>query len=427
MAANAVRIGAKGLRSQTGGEKIAGITSDAHIGMEDKDLSKCETSSSEYKRPCKSPRSITHMAPVVEELTLINLRKPNSVDYSLQIASGFGSKDSQGDSTSQDNDQMLLKARSKLTEMHSGMRSLKPSSSNPSEQDPDNMLAYVRARNSKIISSNMLSIAKKQLKTQSTNSHSQSLVKETWKGKGISKIPVMDQKVSCGTRLKSVVSNGHLSSLVLDRSRPESISSGMCLRELLEPGRHKVDIVERLIIFRRIVELVDFAHCQGVALQELRPSCFILLPSNVIRYTGATAIRQSNSIMNRELIKKRLLEHGVCAGRSLGGKQRKLSDKEFCIDPQDSGYGELQFQKCRYQNALLLAQQQTISATLQLEEKWYTSPEDLHEMGCTFSSNIYGLGVLLFEVRRDAELFPRVIIGKLILSTCASAQRIYLT
>lgn len=374
------------------------LPSNCSTTMEDKDLSKCVTSSSEYKRPCKSPRSITDTAPVVGELTLINLRKPNSVDYSLQIASGFGSKDSHRDSTSQDSDQMLLIARSKLTEMHSGMRSLKPSSSSPSEQDPENMSAYVRARNSKIISSNMLSIAKKQLKTQSTNSHSQSLVKETWKGKGISKIPVIDQKVSCGTRLKSVVSNGQLSSLVLDRSQPESISSGMCLREWLEPGRHKVDIVERLIIFRRIVELVDFAHCQGVALQELRPSCFLLLPSNVIRYTGASAIRQSNSIMNRDLIKKRLLEHGACAGRSLGGKQRKLSDKEFFIDPQDSGYGELQFQKRSYQNAVLSAQQQTISATLQLEENWYTSPEDLHEMGCTFSSNIYGLGVLLFEL-----------------------------
>ncbi|KAM5555576.1 hypothetical protein ABKV19_023482 [Rosa sericea] len=413
MAANVVRIGElkqKDCDLKLEGKTLLGLpvmrANNCSTNMEEKDLSKRVTSSSGYESLCRSPRSITGIAPDAQELKLKYLRNPNSADYS-QVGIGFRSKDSHGDSVSEDNDQMLLRVRRELREIHSGIRSPKPSSSNSSEQDPDKMSAYVRARNSKIISSNMLSIAKNHLKIQS-------LVKETVKGKGISNIPVMDQKVSCDTRMKSLNRNGQHSSLVLDRSGPESISTGICLREWLEPGRHKVDIAERLLIFRQIVELVDFAHYQGVALQELRPSRFILLPSNVIKYTGASAIRQSDSIVNRDLSKKRLLEQRACAGRNLGGKQRKLSEemisvkyqpqytsscgsgtkvrneKEFCIDPQDSGYGELQFQ-----NALLLPKQH---ATIHLEETWYTSPEDLSEIGCTLSSNIYGLGILLFEL-----------------------------
>ncbi|KAL6131045.1 hypothetical protein ACLB2K_069423 [Fragaria x ananassa] len=388
------------MRTLAGSNWPESLTNNCSSNMEDKDLS------SGYEALHKSPHSITGIAPAAKELKLENPRKPNSADYS-QGGSGFRSKDSHGDSVSEDNDQILLRVRRELREMHSSVRSLKPSSSNSSEQDTDKMLAYVRARNSKIISSNMLSIAKKQLKIHSTNSHLQSLVKETSKGKGISKISVMNQKVSCGTRMKSFTQNGQHSSVVLDRSGPESVSTGICLREWLEPGCHKVDRAERMLIFRQIVELVDFAHCQGVALQELRPSRFILLPSNVIKYTGA--IIRSDSIVNRDLSKKRLLEQGDCAGRNVGGKQQKLSDKmittsggsgtkertekEFCIDPEDSGYGELQFQ-----NTLLLPKQQTISATVHLEETWYTSPEDLSEIGCTLSSNVYGLGILLFEL-----------------------------
>ncbi|XP_050386374.1 protein SUPPRESSOR OF PHYA-105 1 [Argentina anserina] len=396
-------------RTLPGSNQSENFSDNYSTNMEDKDLSKRVTASSGYEPLCRSPHSITSVAPAAVQLKLRHLRKPQSADYS-QVGSDFRSKDSQGDFVSGDSDQMLLRVSRELRERHSGIQSVKPSSSNSFEQDPDKMLAYVRARNSKIISSNMLSNAKKQLKIQSTNSHLQTIVEETSKGKGISKIPVMDRKVSCGKRMKSVIQNGQHSSVVLNRSGPESLSTGICLREWLEPGCHRVDIAERLLMFRQIVELVDFAHCQGVALQELRPSCFILLPSNEIIYTGASAIRQSDGILNRDSSKKRLLDQGVCAEHNLGGKQRKLTDriicakyqhqytsnsgskskvhaeKKFCIGPEDSGYGELQFQNLPKHSIA------------HLEETWYTSPEDLGEIGCTLPSNIYALGILLFEL-----------------------------
>ena len=50
------------------------------------------------------------------------------------------------------------------------------------------------------------------------------------------------------------------------------------------------------------------------------------------------------------------------------------------------------------------AQPLSISVNQQLEEKWYASPEELNEGVCTVSSNIYSLGVLLFEVQKPIVL-----------------------
>ncbi|PPR99338.1 hypothetical protein GOBAR_AA21332 [Gossypium barbadense] len=44
------------------------------------------------------------------------------------------------------------------------------------------------------------------------------------------------------------------------------------------------------------------------------------------------------------------------------------------------------------------SQHQSVSVNEQLEEKWYASPEEINEGVCTILSNIYSLGVLLFEL-----------------------------
>ncbi|KAB2071330.1 hypothetical protein ERO13_A08G202000v2 [Gossypium hirsutum] len=44
------------------------------------------------------------------------------------------------------------------------------------------------------------------------------------------------------------------------------------------------------------------------------------------------------------------------------------------------------------------AQHQSVSVNEQLEEKWYASPEEINEGVCIILSNIYSLGVLLFEL-----------------------------
>uniref|UniRef100_F6HUR9 Protein SPA1-related 2 n=1 Tax=Vitis vinifera TaxID=29760 RepID=F6HUR9_VITVI len=146
---------------------------------------------------------------------------------------------------------------------------------------------------------------------------------------------------------------------------PDSSHDGVNLREWLRAGHRKINKVESLYIFRQIVDLVDVSHSQGVAMQNLRPSCFKLLPSNQVAYLGSSvqremlenAVDQDVSLKNL-LSGKRSLEKGMFPSISLSGK--KQNDR--------------------------------------LEEKWYTSPMELSEGVCTFSSNIYCLGVLLFEL-----------------------------
>lgn len=55
----------------------------------------------------------------------------------------------------------------------------------------------------------------------------------------------------------------------------ESVHDFMNLREWLAPGFRKISNLERLQIFKRIVESVDLAHSQGFVMLDLRPSCFI--------------------------------------------------------------------------------------------------------------------------------------------------------
>ncbi|KAI7993922.1 Protein SPA1-RELATED 2 [Camellia lanceoleosa] len=62
---------------------------------------------------------------------------------------------------------------------------------------------------------------------------------------------------------------------------------GVSLREWLKAGQYKANKVNSFHIFRQIVGLVDISHAKGVALQDLRPSCFKLLPSNQVIYLGS--------------------------------------------------------------------------------------------------------------------------------------------
>ncbi|KAI7735315.1 hypothetical protein M8C21_029732, partial [Ambrosia artemisiifolia] len=68
----------------------------------------------------------------------------------------------------------------------------------------------------------------------------------------------------------------------------------MNLRNWLE---HEVvnNKLERLQIYRRVVQVVDMMHSQGNALQDLRLSNFILLPSDQIFYFSSTSTDSSSS------------------------------------------------------------------------------------------------------------------------------------
>jgi serine/threonine protein kinase len=147
------------------------------------------------------------------------------------------------------------------------------------------------------------------------------------------------------------------------------------LREWLDrPGR-AVDADECVHVFRQVAEAVAVAHAQGVALGSARPSCFIVSPpfARVAFIESASGSDASG---------------GSCSG----------SDDAEGTDPAASppraqgGDGAARGEERAGKGFPL-------RSVLAMELSWYTSPEEADDSGATFASDVYRLGVLLFEVR----------------------------
>ena len=146
---------------------------------------------------------------------------------------------------------------------------------------------------------------------------------------------------------KQMNMDSSISSDVIDGPNINNMSSPSFtnLREWLE-SKAGVDVSknDKMLVFKRIVQVVNVLHVQGIALLELRPSSFILLDTGDVEYIGSTT--------ETEL-------WGV----------------------QDSSMGK---RWSNYRN-------------VQLEEKWYAFPEGFKTRDL-LSLNVYSLGLLLFEV-----------------------------
>jgi serine/threonine protein kinase len=144
------------------------------------------------------------------------------------------------------------------------------------------------------------------------------------------------------------------------------------LREWLDrPGR-AVEAAECVHVFRQVAEAVAVAHAQGVAVGSARPSCFVVSPP-----FARVAFIESASGSDAS---------GSCSG----------SDASEDADPDASpprrgdgaGRGEERAGKSF-----------PLKSVLAMELNWYTSPEEADDSAATFASDVYRLGVLLFEVR----------------------------
>ncbi|KAK9103821.1 hypothetical protein Sjap_021075 [Stephania japonica] len=266
-------------------------------------------------------------------------------------------------------------------------------------------------------SNNSVAVRTKHL---SSSGFSQFFIKNSLKGKGI-----VRRDLEAPNRLV-VASDAPLSLAAKEENvalaSPNPLPDGINLREWLRPGRQKVSRSESLHMFQQIVELVDLAHSQEVALQGLRPSCFILLPSNQVKYMGSVAemellesAKDDNvSLTTQHLSRKRLCKEVPHPGNSIIPKHRKLSQNmpssgkhvqfssQIVYDHEPVKFRDTRIQmpqsKSGSREMLNVSNSLFLHANSQLEEKWYTSPEELNERGPSFSSNVYALGVLLFEL-----------------------------
>ncbi|KAG7552720.1 WD40 repeat [Arabidopsis thaliana x Arabidopsis arenosa] len=287
-------------------------------------------------------------------------------------------------------------------------------------------------------------------KMLSQSGFSQFFVRKTLKGKGvtfrgpphnISKASNMDQQTvaSSGSALVIANTSAKISSsiplaaydglpcLPSNASKPSSCANpsdihrgcggeGLSLREWLKSEGQEVNKAECMYIFRQIVDHVDCSHSQGVVLCDLRPSSFKIFKENAVKYVGSGSQRESfDSNMNKEtfsqlenpLVRRRL---GDTSSPSIPAKKQKLSGPSSRQWPMfqraggvniqtENGDGAIQeFHFRSSQPHCSTAARPFTSVSEQLEEKWYASPEELRGDMRSASSNIYSLGILLYEL-----------------------------
>ncbi|KAI3954974.1 hypothetical protein MKW98_004977 [Papaver atlanticum] len=212
------------------------------------------------------------------------------------------------------------------------------------------------------------------------------------------------------------------------------LDDGITLREWMKPGLRKLDKAVRLDIFMQIVQLVDLAHSKQIVLRDLCPSCLKLLPSNRIKYVGTLArnvlsesmpdldvpFSKSQLSANKDVETSEHALHTVTArhqkiNENIASTRQQfgfLANSDYKRDTVDinssqmhySGYSEDRPRK-RSSNGIIPNSNwpQLVSVNAHSEERWYASPEELQGKRSTLFSNIYSLGILLFELLSHSE------------------------
>lgn len=173
---------------------------------------------------------------------------------------------------------------------------------------------------------------------------------------------------------------------------PVSSHGKITLRDWLSSGDSEMKKVERLHLFKLIVELVDLAHCEGIGLLDLRPSEFIFASPDSIKYTGSSAPVGLMTMVNQRMTKKKPLEQDMHDQRDMLVKKQKVGKDMESIRHESQFFSAY----CTV-NETIGPRSEMEPEIVQLEKKWYACSEERHSSGL-LSSNIYNLGILLFEL-----------------------------
>ncbi|VVB06523.1 unnamed protein product [Arabis nemorensis] len=399
----------------------------------------------------------------VEELTLGKFRNPVSglrsnidsfkagkFDHLSGLAKGFGfgGVDEELRSRPPDMDQMLSRIRQQLSRAPLERQNLRP------DQPLDAVSGRLRVAGGSDKSNkdaSALTSGDVHLETPlSSSNFSQLISKRALKGKeivgkkpethlefgfdkdlGRSKEERLDHKLPTTHNVSTLKALHEENMTVLcsaDGDYPKLYPQEISLREYLRSGNIKREKLRGLLLFRQLVELVDSAHSQGFFLQDLRPSFLSVSPSDKLRYIGSSGkndsdwdanevsnrkrtLSQESSTVDRDLKQRKVGGHlhlpssrlQVTTTQRPGTKTSPMIDLN-AIDEQDQNCYELHQQNhFSHLGASVTPIKQCISSELWLEKLWYACPEEQGINNNRFKSNIYSLGVLLFELLCDCE------------------------
>ncbi|XP_031105283.1 protein SPA1-RELATED 4 isoform X1 [Ipomoea triloba] len=211
-----------------------------------------------------------------------------------------------------------------------------------------------------------------------------------------------------------------------DGLAPGRVSSGLdgrevSLRKWLDNPERTVDALECLHIFTQIVEIVNMAHSQGIVVHNVRPSCFVMSSFNRVAFIESASCSNSSSDsledglnsqtaqckgstspLPRESVQegRQSLTQRLQPGRNTTNPSPIVS--EAICQQQQSGHAMPCSDGNKNQQTEEVEEEKKhpfpMKQILLLETNWYTSPEEVAGAPSSCASDIYRLGVLLFEL-----------------------------
>ncbi|XP_050216758.1 protein SPA1-RELATED 3-like isoform X2 [Mercurialis annua] len=207
---------------------------------------------------------------------------------------------------------------------------------------------------------------------------------------------------------------------------PRTIEWGdISLRQWLDKPERSIDEYECLHVFRQIVEIVNVAHSQGIVVHNVRPSCFVMSSFNHVSFIESASCSDSGSDSLEDGPNSQTVEiknSSSLLPNNLFQLRSRLESEDFqtasmptnalsetsCIQSSSvhathvpvgedteenkaSGGGNAEQEEGRKQPF-------PMKQILLIESSWYSSPEEVAGSASSCDSDIYRLGVLLFEL-----------------------------
>ncbi|TKY66516.1 SPA1-RELATED 3 protein [Spatholobus suberectus] len=190
------------------------------------------------------------------------------------------------------------------------------------------------------------------------------------------------------------------------------------LRLWLDKSERSVNVFECLHIFRQIVEIVHVAHSQGIV-HNVMPSCFVMSSFNHVSFiepatcsdTGsdtlkeAVEVKTSTPTSSYDMHQQRFLgsEDFVTVNTSTASSldsSSMLSSMVFAAPASLVDDAEENKMESRKKDEEVAGKKQSFpeKQALWMEVSWYTSPEEVAGAPSSCASDVYRLGVLLFEL-----------------------------
>ncbi|CAL8151147.1 unnamed protein product [Prunus armeniaca] len=192
------------------------------------------------------------------------------------------------------------------------------------------------------------------------------------------------------------------------------------LRQWLDKPDRSVDVFECVHIFRQIVEIVNVAHSQGIVVHNVRPSCFVMSSFNHVSFIESASCSDSGTDSPGDSPTAEIKDFPSPLHGDLHQQQCNLGRLNFqsmrtltttlsetsCMQSssiyaaRESLVQESEENRTRDRNAELEDKRQPfpMKQILLMESSWYTSPEEVSGGASLCASDIYRLGVLLFEL-----------------------------